>query len=90
MDPQKNTLPDFLNNAKQINVLDVVDISEFINKIKNKRKNTCPICLNFCVAPSKINNCTHIYCNRCISKWSKMSSKCPLCRARFDKIIIIK
>lgn len=90
MDPRKNILPDFLNNAKQINVLNVVDISKFISNIKDKRKNICPICLNHCVAPSKINNCTHIYCNRCIRKWSKMSSKCPLCRSCFDKIIIIK
>ena len=63
MDSHGITLPEFLSNEKQINVLDIFDLSEFISNVKNKRMKTCPICLNYCVAPSKINNCVHIYCN---------------------------
>ena len=90
MNRHVNILPDFLYNSHVgINVLEVIDMPTFITNLGDKIINICPICLNPCIIPSKINSCMHIYCNKCINKWLKVSNKCPLCRRNFDKINII-
>ena len=85
-----NFLPDFLDNSRRATkVLEILDMPNFINNLRSKTENICPICFNYCIILTRINNCTHIYCNKCISKWLEMSNKCPLCRRIFDKIKII-
>jgi hypothetical protein len=37
-----------------------------------------------------IPSCTHRFCYPCIVNWSKLSNKCPLCKACYDKIFKIK
>ena len=51
----------------------------------------CPICIEklkditFCKTL-----CDHYYCYDCISKAMETNNKCPTCRAKIDKLIIIK
>lgn len=49
--------------------------------IKNNKK--CNICLQqFKVSEykRKLPNCKHIYHKKCIDKWLKIDSRCPICR----------
>ena len=49
----------------------------------------CPICYSEPKMPTKPNNCAHIFCFRCISRWFKLKKSCPCCRTRIDKLIKI-
>ncbi len=53
----------------------------------NIRKFSCPICLKNIKIPSKPDNCNHLFCKKCLEKWSNLRKQCPLCRERFTYII---
>ena len=38
------------------------------------------ICLSKIKAPFDFKPCRYIYCKKCISKWLKYNSTCPICR----------
>ena len=46
----------------------------------------CPICLGRTSKASKPDCCFHTFCNFCLKKWHKSSSKCPICRRYFQEI----
>ena len=62
--------------------------NSYLNKFIDNDK-ICPICLSKANIPCNLDNCSHIFCFRCITKWSKLSFKCPCCRKNFKKIYII-
>ncbi|CAK9159745.1 unnamed protein product [Ilex paraguariensis] len=47
---------------------------------------SCPICFTHIDdrEAAVITVCMHAYCIDCISKWSSLKPKCPLCNAEFD------
>lgn len=52
-------------------------------------KQVCGICLseeNKRRVRGILNCCTHYYCFACIMEWSKVESRCPLCKQRFNTI----
>lgn len=52
------------------------------------KKEFCSICLSD-IKPAQratINSCDHVYCKKCINKWSKTENSCPQCRAQFTEI----
>lgn len=49
----------------------------------------CGICLSDCgekVIRGRIDSCDHKFCFVCIMEWSKLESRCPLCKQRFQSI----
>jgi len=40
----------------------------------------CAICQEKMIAPVKLN-CSHIFCEACVSEWFEKNRTCPLCRA---------
>ena len=48
--------------------------------------NDCTICFNKILGPSKPDNCLHIFCKRCIKRWRKISSFCPVCRKKINYV----
>eukprot|EP00923_Selenidium_pygospionis_P029928 GHVN01053189.1.p1 GENE.GHVN01053189.1~~GHVN01053189.1.p1 ORF type:complete len:1069 (+),score=341.74 GHVN01053189.1:1343-4549(+) len=36
--------------------------------------------------PSVLDNCRHLFCFSCLLKWSEVTNRCPLCKARFNVI----
>lgn len=48
----------------------------------------CPICLSEPKIPVRTNKCSHIFCLKCMTKWFKISKKCPYCRITFSKLYI--
>jgi hypothetical protein len=51
----------------------------------------CSICLENIEIQGKINCCPHLFCLKCIKKWSEVISNqsensCPICKSRFSKI----
>ena len=53
----------------------------------NIRKYCCPIYLKAIKIPSKPDNCMHLFCRKCLEKWSNLRKQCPLCRKKFTNII---
>ncbi|XVF57558.1 hypothetical protein PTKIN_Ptkin06aG0215300 [Pterospermum kingtungense] len=52
-------------------------------------KPICGICLseeNKRRLRGTLNCCTHYFCFTCIMEWSKVESRCPLCKKRFETI----
>ena len=49
-------------------------------------KTECPICYFVPKFPVRPNNCSHIFCSKCISKWLKTKRTCPYCRQIIDKL----
>ncbi|CAL5194799.1 unnamed protein product [Lathyrus oleraceus] len=52
-------------------------------------KQVCGICLseeNKRRVRGILNSCTHYFCFACIMEWSKVESRCPLCKQRFKTI----
>ncbi len=45
----------------------------------------CPICLQEVMTPIKPNNCRHVFCRICLTKWMKNNPICPVCRTKIDK-----
>lgn len=52
-------------------------------------KQTCGICLSEeqrATIQGVLNCCAHYFCFACIMEWSKVESRCPLCKRRFTTI----
>ncbi|XP_047090310.1 uncharacterized protein DDB_G0283697-like [Lolium rigidum] len=52
-------------------------------------KQTCGICFSEdqrMTPQGMLNCCSHYFCFPCIMEWSKVESKCPLCKRRFTTI----
>lgn len=56
---------------------------------------TCAICLDKCSNTRKLYRChrgkaipvcPHVYCNKCISKWSKIETSCPQCKRKYNAL----
>jgi len=64
-----------------------------IEKIENEL--TCSICFEFYIKPITLN-CSHTYCQYCISEWKKKkrsNQECPICRKRiktFTRCFVIE
>lgn len=39
---------------------------------KEKRKDECPICLSKIRTEAYLDSCTHVFCKKCIKKWSEV------------------
>ena len=50
----------------------------------------CPICLGDLAENMEdvgtMDACGHIFCFECIQRWSEVTNRCPLCKARFRKL----
>ncbi|KAL3632728.1 hypothetical protein CASFOL_025712 [Castilleja foliolosa] len=58
-------------------------------KIIELAKQVCGICLSEEGKRSVrgiLNCCSHFFCFACIMEWSKVESRCPLCKQRFETI----
>ncbi|EPS66461.1 hypothetical protein M569_08315, partial [Genlisea aurea] len=56
---------------------------------KKSVKQVCGICLSEegkRTVVGALNCCTHYFCFACIMEWSKVESRCPLCKQRFGTI----
>ncbi|OVA02590.1 zinc finger protein [Macleaya cordata] len=52
-------------------------------------KQVCGICLSEegnGIVQGTLNCCSHYFCFACIMEWSKVESRCPLCKQRFVRI----
>jgi hypothetical protein len=52
-------------------------------------KQICGICLSEeqrATIQGVLNCCSHYFCFACILEWSKVESKCPLCKRRFNTV----
>lgn len=49
----------------------------------------CPICLGQVIAGKSPNNCFHIYCSLCISKWGQYYRICPTCRRKYQNLLTV-
>lgn len=52
-------------------------------------KQVCGICLSEekkSVIQGLLNCCSHYFCFACIMEWSRVESRCPLCKRRFETI----
>ena len=78
----------FLIIVNSINIIFLfIDIPFPSIKMMPKEANICCICLqNISIATSP-NKCRHIFCNSCITRWSKKQKICPLCRTPFTKVM---
>ena len=70
-----------------INIIIIVSALRNNNTFHNCLKE-CSICYKILffkvVRPSK---CFHLFCDKCLNKWSKSSNSCPICRSKFTRII---
>ena len=52
----------------------------------------CAVCLDACVDPCTLRGCpsasSHTFCLSCITRWAEVATWCPLCKLRFDAIIL--
>lgn len=47
----------------------------------------CGICFEKPTVQGGLDSCSHIFCFKCIEKWSKTSNTCPFCKKRFRQIL---
>eukprot|EP00898_Chlorokybus_atmophyticus_P005056 jgi/Chlat1/5551/Chrsp369S05351 len=47
---------------------------------------SCGICLCELLERGRLDSCDHVFCFDCIYKWSKVESRCPMCKRRFTRI----
>jgi hypothetical protein len=79
------------NNMKKEKGQPLLKIQPVINKKEEKKGlgEDCPICCNEMNENTSITtSCGHTYCYKCISKWVKNKSNCPICRKNI--VILIK
>ncbi|KAF3793840.1 PHD and RING finger domain-containing protein 1 [Nymphaea thermarum] len=58
-------------------------------KLTDFCKQVCGICLSEerkGTVRGKLNCCDHFFCFICIMEWSKVESRCPMCKQRFETI----
>lgn len=47
---------------------------------------SCPVCFSqLTEGTSRTLPCSHVFHTRCIDRWKRTSSTCPMCRAPFDQ-----
>jgi hypothetical protein len=84
---EEDTENNYFKNCKEIN--ENICKSEKIKENDELVGNTCLICHeDFKVGEFKRKlpaNCNHIYHKKCIDKWLKKKSSCPVCRYEFIK-----
>jgi len=71
----KNNLIKNQKNKKIKNKLISVSRINFINPILD-----CSICLEPIKNKYTLENCSHLFCKKCITTWLTQSSSCPYCR----------
>ncbi|XP_026457504.1 probable serine/threonine-protein kinase kinX [Papaver somniferum] len=57
--------------------------------INDSGKQVCGICLSEegnAIVKGTLDCCSHYFCFGCIMEWSKVESRCPLCKQRFSSI----
>lgn len=59
----------------------IIDILQY----NCKTFDNCPICLEELSIPAINQNCSHIFCTKCITKWLNISNKCPVCKGIIEK-----
>lgn len=85
-----NILSSFMSlDPKKIDLFQVKEISSYHQNIFKFIFSTCTICLKKIKVPCKPDNCSHIFCKRCLTKWRNINQNCPICRIGFNKIIKI-
>ena len=60
------------------NVQVSIDVDKVSTKIQDNI-NVCPICLESDNIEKRKLNCSHIFCDSCITTWLNKSKKCPIC-----------
>ena len=60
-------------------------MKEIVTRFRRKAE-SCGICYNLIEIQGKLSSCTHLFCHKCIKRWSRTENTCPLCRGRFDWI----
>ena len=53
------------------------------NNDENNDEIECCICTETITFRGAIDSCRHAFCIDCISRWSQIESRCPVCRTRF-------
>jgi hypothetical protein len=43
----------------------------------------CCVCLSIPNERGRVESCSHVFCFECILAWSKVETRCPLCKSRF-------
>jgi hypothetical protein len=64
-------------------------VNEKGKELEEALKQICGICLSEeqrATIQGVLNCCSHYFCFACILEWSKVESKCPLCKRRFNTI----
>ncbi len=66
-------------------------IDDFKNRYDSFINSSCIICYNELKDPVLFPCCHNIFCGKCIMKWHKTNSSCPLCRTKieFSKLVYI-
>ena len=76
-----NVLSNYKPNTLIINSAFVPIKLQLIDSyVLDSTNSICAICLSKIKVPFKFKPCCHIYCKKCISKWLKYNSTCPICR----------
>lgn len=89
MNNYSHILPIFLKvDISRYNAFENFDLGSYINIVANKNTIICPICLKRCIKPSGPNSCRHIFCFFCIAYWKEIKKTCPICRQKFERIIL--
>ena len=85
---KSDVIPDFLFGIeRERKIFDLLD-NNFINPLPVLyQKYSCPICYQLLYHAYQPNNCTHLYCKKCIDIWTKIKKQCPLCRKSYRFLI---
>ena len=46
-------------------------------------EDVCAICLSVPNRRGRIESCSHLFCFQCVFEWSRVETKCPMCKRRF-------
>ena len=46
-------------------------------------EDVCAICLSVPNRRGRIESCSHLFCFQCVFDWSRVETKCPMCKRRF-------
>lgn len=76
---------------REVNIQDQKDVERKVEySLVNEEKavQACGICLTEEeVGRGKLDCCDHYFCFGCIMEWSKVESRCPICKQRFVTIV---
>ncbi|XP_074577391.1 uncharacterized protein LOC141833793 [Curcuma longa] len=99
-DGDYNISEDVLRDLRVDGIADQPQTDRIIAQIKGAEKGKekenedsgrplCGICLteeHKTTVRGVLNSCTHFFCFACIMEWSKVESRCPVCKRRFGTI----